>query len=194
MRQTSLQGKTIAVTAAADGVGSLLIQLAKQAGAKLIIALAGNPKKLELTQSLGADLAFNYQSQAWIDQAKEVTGGQGIDIIYDSVGGAITRECFTALAPLGELVFAALNRCQLTASDLETMFQSESVYQRIRAPPAVGRHYLTRRAFQAVRSCPSRDPESLNRGPLSVGTGRRSTPSVGESVNNRQSGADSVGI
>jgi NADPH2:quinone reductase len=122
MRQTSLQGKTIAVTAAAGGVGSLLIQLAKRAGAKLVIALASTPKKLELTQSLGADLAFNYQNQVWIDQVKEATGGKGIDIIYDSVGSAITRECFSALAPLGELVFAALNRCQLTARDLETMF------------------------------------------------------------------------
>jgi NADPH2:quinone reductase len=128
MRQTSLQGKTIAVTAAAGGVGSLLIQLAKRAGAKLVIALASTPKKLELTQSLGADLAFNYQNQVWIDQVKEATGGKGIDIIYDSVGSAITRECFSALAPLGELVFAALNRCQLTAFDLETMFnQNQSI-------------------------------------------------------------------
>src|ERR1700745_3559382 len=63
MRQTSPQGKTIAVTAAAGGVGSLLIQLAKQAGVKRVIALAGTPNKLELTQSLGADLAFNYQNQ-----------------------------------------------------------------------------------------------------------------------------------
>jgi NADPH:quinone reductase len=53
---------------------------------------------------------------------------RGIEIIYDSVGGPITRGCFTALAPLGELVFAALNRCQLTTRDLETMFnQNQSI-------------------------------------------------------------------
>jgi NADPH:quinone reductase len=98
MRQTSMQGKTIAVTAAAGGVGSLLIQLAKCAGAKRVMALAGTLKKLELTQSLGADLTFNYQNQAWIDRVKQATGGKGIDIIYESVGGAITRGCINALA------------------------------------------------------------------------------------------------
>jgi NADPH2:quinone reductase len=128
MRQTSLQGKTIAVTAAAGGVGSLLIQLAKRAGAKLVIALAGTPKKLEVAQSLGADLAFNYQDQGWIDHVKDATGGKGIAIIFDSVGGPITRGCLNALAPLGELVFAALNRCQLTARDLEAIFnQNQSI-------------------------------------------------------------------
>src|ERR1700751_2759637 len=108
VRQSAPQAKALAVTAAAGGVGSLLIQLAKQAGAKQVIALAGDPNKLEVTKSLGADLAFNYKNLGWIDQ---VTG----------VG-------LNALAPLGELVFAALNRCQLTARDLETMFnQNQSI-------------------------------------------------------------------
>jgi NADPH:quinone reductase len=128
IRQSAPQGKTIAVTAAAGGVGSLLTQLAKQAGAKRVIALAGDPSKLEVTKSLGADLALNYQNQGWIDQMKDATGGKGVDIICDTVGGPITGACLNALAPLGELVFAALNRCQLTARDLETMFnQNQSI-------------------------------------------------------------------
>jgi NADPH:quinone reductase len=128
VRQSAPQAKAIAVTAAAGGVGALLIQLAKQAGAKQIIALAGDPNKLEITKSLGADLAFNYKNQDWIDQVKEATGGKGVDIMYDTVGGQVTGGCLNALAPLGELVFAALNRCQLTARDLETMFnQNQSI-------------------------------------------------------------------
>lgn len=128
IKQSWPQTKRVAVTAAAGGVGPFLIQLAKQAGAKQIIALAGDPNKLEVTKSLGADHAFNYQNQSWIDQVKAVTGGKGVDIIYDTVGGPITGACLNALAPLGELVFAALNRCQLTARDLETMFnQNQSI-------------------------------------------------------------------
>jgi len=128
IRQSQPQGKTIAVTAAAGGVGSLLVQLGKQAGAKQVIALAGDPNKLEVTKSLGADHAFNYQNQGWIDQVKDATAGKGVDIIYDTVGGPITGACLNALAPLGELVFAALNRCQLTTRDLETMFnQNQSI-------------------------------------------------------------------
>jgi NADPH2:quinone reductase len=122
IQQSAPQGKTIAVTAAAGGVGSLLIQLAKQASAKEVIALAGDPNKLEVTKSLGADHAFNYRNQGWTDQVKDATGGKGVDIIYDTVGGQVTGACLDALAPLGELVFAALNRCQLTARDLESMF------------------------------------------------------------------------
>ena len=128
VRQSAPQAKAIAVTAAAGGVGSLLIQLAKQAGAKQVIALAGDPNKLEVTKSLGADLAFNYKNLGWIDQVKDATCGKGVDIIYDTVGGQVTGLCLNALAPLGELVFAALNRCQLTARDLETMFnQNQSI-------------------------------------------------------------------
>ena len=128
IRQSAPQGKTIAVAAAAGGVGSLLIQLAKQAGAKEVIALASDPNKLEVTKSLGADLAFNYHNRGWIDRVKDATSGKGVDIIYDTVGGPITGACLNALAPLGELVFAALNRCQLTARDLESMFnQNQSI-------------------------------------------------------------------
>jgi NADPH2:quinone reductase len=128
IRQSQPRGKTIAVTAAAGGVGALLIQLAKQAGAEQVIALAGDPNKLEITKSLGADLAFNYKNQGWIDQVKDATGGKGVDIVYDTVGGQVTGACLNALAPRGELVFAALNRCQLTAPDLETMFnQNQSI-------------------------------------------------------------------
>ena len=86
------QGKTIAVTAAAGGVGSLLIQLAKQAGAKEVIALASDPSKLEVTKSFGADRALNYHSQGWINRMKDATSGKGVDIIYDTVGGTYPLE------------------------------------------------------------------------------------------------------
>jgi NADPH:quinone reductase len=128
IRQSSSQGKAIAVTAAAGGVGSLLIQLAKQAGAKQVIGLASTPSKLEIAASLGADFVFDYQNKGWIDRVKEATDGRGIDVIYDTVGGPITGLCLNALAPLGKLVFAALNRCQLSTRDLEAMFnQNQSI-------------------------------------------------------------------
>jgi NADPH:quinone reductase len=128
LREASPKNKTIAVTAAAGGVGSLLIQLAKRAGAKSIIALTSTSEKLRLAESLGADFALDYRSSSWVEQAKEHTGGAGPDIIYDSVGGPLTRTLLTALAPSGQLVFAALSRCQLAAQDLEKMFhQNQSI-------------------------------------------------------------------
>lgn len=121
-RQASPQNKTIAITAAAGGVGSLLIQLAKRAGAKRIVALAGTPEKLRLAESLGADFALDYRTSNWVEQLKKVTGDEGIDIIFDSVGGPLTGALLPLLAPLGQLVFTALNRCRLAAPDLENMF------------------------------------------------------------------------
>ena len=89
---------------------------------------ASTPSKLEIAASLGADFVFDYQNKGWIDRVKEATDGRGIDVIYDTVGDLITGLCLNALAPLGELVFAALNRCQLSARDLEVMFnQNQSI-------------------------------------------------------------------
>jgi NADPH:quinone reductase len=122
LRQARPESRAIAVTAAAGGVGSLLIQLAKRARAKLVVALASAPDKLAFTRSLGADYGFNYLEPNWADQVKEITNGAGLDLIYDSVGGPITAACLNALAPQGELSFAALNRCQLATRDLENMF------------------------------------------------------------------------
>lgn len=155
LRQSSPRGKTIAVTAAAGGVGSLLIQLAKAAGAKLIIALASTPEKLTLTKSLGADHAFDYQTVNWIDQVKDATNGVGVDIIFDSVGGPTTGACLNALAALGELVFAALNRCQLTTRDLETMFnqnQSLKGFALLRQLSAVRLHDEVTSLFNLTQS------------------------------------------
>lgn len=122
VRQGSPKGKAVVVTAAGGGVGSLLVQLAKRAGAKLVIATAGSIEKLEFTRSLGADFAFGYQTADWVDQVKRVTNGAGADLIYDSVGGKVTKASLDALAPLGELMFAALNRFELNTRDLESMF------------------------------------------------------------------------
>ncbi len=109
-RQISPKGKTVLVNAAAGGVGSLLVQLAKRAGAKTVIAAASSASKLELARALGADAGVDYTKPDWVDAARAASGGAGPDIIYESVGGDITKECLVALAPGGELViYGALN-------------------------------------------------------------------------------------
>jgi NADPH2:quinone reductase len=108
-RQISPRGKTVLVNAAAGGVGSLLVQLAKRAGAKAVIAAAGTDEKLDFTRSLGADACVNYTRSGWAELARSASGG-GPDIIYESAGGGVTKASLVALAPLGELVvYGALN-------------------------------------------------------------------------------------
>lgn len=122
VRRSPPRGRSVLVTAAAGGVGSLLLQLARRAGAERVIAVAGGAEKLDAARVLGADLGVDYREPDWAARVKEGTGGCGADIVYDTVGGAVTRACLDALAPAGELVFAALGRYELTVAELEGMF------------------------------------------------------------------------
>jgi NADPH2:quinone reductase len=109
-KQISPKGKTVLVNAAAGGVGSLLIQFAKRAGAKTVIAAASSVEKLDFARSLGADAGVDYTKPNWIDEARAASNGVGPDVIYESAGGDITKGCLAALAPCGELViYGALN-------------------------------------------------------------------------------------
>jgi NADPH2:quinone reductase len=104
------QGKVVLVNAAAGGVGSLLVQLAKRAGAKMVIAAASSKEKLDFARSLGADAAVDYTKSDWVEAVRAASGGAGPDLIYESAGWDVTRGCLAALAPNGELViYGALN-------------------------------------------------------------------------------------
>jgi len=121
LRQSPPDGKTVLVTAAGGGVGSLLVQLARRAGATTVIAAAGSPEKLALARKLGADLAIDYSQPEWTRKPESLTEGRGIDTIYETVGGALTHAALEALAPQGELVFGAVGRFELDKPQLEAM-------------------------------------------------------------------------
>ena len=97
-------GKRVLVHSAAGGVGSLLVQLAKILGAGQVIATASSQEKLDLARSLGADTAVNYTDRDWPQQVKDASGGTGVDIVLDAVGGDIFRRSFECLAPFGYII------------------------------------------------------------------------------------------
>jgi len=109
-RQAPPRGRTVLVNAAAGGVGTLLVQLARRAGAKRVIAAASSARKLAATQALGADAGVDYTQPGWVEEVRAASGGAGPDIIYESAGGAVTRASLEGLAPQGELIiYGALN-------------------------------------------------------------------------------------
>lgn len=109
-RQAPPEGKTVLINAAAGGVGSLLVQLAKRAGARTVIAGASSAEKLEFARSVGADASVNYITSDWTEELRRITRGNGPDIIYESVGHEVTKSSLAALAPLGQIViYGALN-------------------------------------------------------------------------------------
>ena len=90
-------GETVVVEAAAGGVGSLLVQLARNAGAR-VVALASSERKLAVARDLGADLAVSYSAAGWASRVRDMTGG--VDVVFDGVGGEIGLAAFGLLGPL----------------------------------------------------------------------------------------------
>ena len=97
-------GQTVLIHAAAGGVGTLLVQIAKQMGAGKIIATASNVEKLAVAKSLGADELINYTESDWAQKVKDVTGGKGVDLVLDGTGGEVFRNSLSCLAPFGKLI------------------------------------------------------------------------------------------
>jgi NADPH2:quinone reductase len=91
------------VHAAAGGVGLLLTQMAKRAGAQ-VIATVSTEAKAALASDAGADHVINYQITDFAAEAKRLTGGRGVNVAYDSVGKATFDGSLDALAPRGYLV------------------------------------------------------------------------------------------
>lgn len=97
-----ISAKTVLVHAGAGGVGSILIQLAKLAGAKVIATSSSS--KLEKAKSFGADAVVDYSKSGWPSKVIEANGGQKVDLILEMVGGNIYEESFHCLAQMGTMI------------------------------------------------------------------------------------------
>ncbi len=105
-RSTHLaSGESVVVHAAAGGVGSIAVQLAKAWGAGRVIASASSPEKRDLALELGADAAIDSRAEDMTAAIREANGGKRVDVILDMTGGRITDQSIAALAPFGRLGF-----------------------------------------------------------------------------------------
>jgi NADPH:quinone reductase len=104
-------GETVVVNAAAGGVGSLAVQLARVFGAGRVMATASTSEKRDLAQSLGADAAVDGAAEGYAERVIEANGGQRVDVVLDAVGGPVLDAALGALRPFGRLVtFGAASR------------------------------------------------------------------------------------
>ena len=97
------RGESVLIHAAAGGIGSAAVQLARHAGAR-VFATAGSDDKLALCRELGADVAINYRKDSFADLVNEATGGRGVDVVFDSVAGDVTVQSFRCMAFNGRLL------------------------------------------------------------------------------------------
>ncbi len=96
-------GHACLIHAGAGGVGQLLIQIARAKGAR-VLATVGSQAKKELAESLGADHAILYRERDFADAVADLTGGAGLDVVYDSVGRETLERSFACLKRLGTVI------------------------------------------------------------------------------------------
>lgn len=96
-------GQRVLIHAGTGGVGQMALQLAKQRGAEVWVTVS-TPEKAEIARRLGADGVIFYRDQCVADYVRDVTAGQGFDIVFDTVGGDNVAKCFEAVAVSGKVV------------------------------------------------------------------------------------------
>ncbi len=100
-------GETLLIQGGSSGIGVTAIQMAKAAGARVIVT-AGSDDKCQACLALGADHAINYKTHDFVEEAKRLTDGQGVDVILDMVAGGYVAREVEALAEDGRLVIIAV--------------------------------------------------------------------------------------
>ena len=102
-RSSLLEGKKVLIHAGAGGVGHLAIQLAKLKGAQVATTVS-TPEKARLARKLGADLPIFYQQSDFVQSVLEWTDGEGVDLVFDTVGGDVFFHSLAGIKVYGEIV------------------------------------------------------------------------------------------
>jgi NADPH:quinone reductase len=97
------KGEWVLVAAATGGAGSLLVQLMRDAGARVVAAARGE-RKLALARELGAEVAVDYSEEGWQHRVREAVGGAGVDLAFDGAGGELGKAVFETVAEGGRFV------------------------------------------------------------------------------------------
>jgi NADPH2:quinone reductase len=121
------EGQTALVHAAAGGVGLLLCQMAKLRGAT-VIGTAGSEEKAQLARDAGADKMIVYTEQDFVEETKRLTGGEGVHVVYDSVGKDTFDGGLDCLQPRGYMVLFGGSSGQVPPFDLQILNAKGSLF------------------------------------------------------------------
>ncbi len=134
------EGQSVLVHAAAGGVGLLLCQLAKMRGAS-VIGTAGTEEKARLAKGAGADEMILYTEQDFVEETKRITDGEGVHVVYDSVGKDTFDGSLDSLRPRGYMVLFGGSSGQVPPIDLQILNQKGSLFV---TRPKLADHTATR--------------------------------------------------
>jgi NADPH2:quinone reductase len=140
-------GDIALVHAAAGGTGQLLVQMLKQAGAR-VIGTCSTPEKAALAREAGADEVILYTQTDFAAEARRFTDGRGVDVVYDSVGLATFDGSLKALRPRGLMVLFGQSSGAVPPIDLQRLNQHGSLFV---TRPSLA-HYVSTREELAMRA------------------------------------------
>jgi NADPH:quinone reductase-like Zn-dependent oxidoreductase len=118
-------GQTVLIQAAGSGIGSAAVQVAKLAGAAMIIATASSEKKLEQAKALGATHLINYSRDKFADKVMDITGGRGVDVVMEHIGGEVFTESLKCLARGAIIVTVGAHAGEVVQFDIIPFFRRE---------------------------------------------------------------------
>lgn len=118
---------TVLVHAGAGGVGLLLTQIAKRCGGRVLTTVS-TPEKAELSHAAGADRVFRYTEESFADRVREETGGEGLPVVYDSVGKTTFEDSLKCLQPRGLLALYGASSGAVPPLDLIRLSSLGSLY------------------------------------------------------------------
>ena len=142
------QGQTALVHAAAGGVGLLLVQMAHNLGAR-VIATVSTDEKAKLARDAGADEVILYTQADFEAETKRLTGGHGVDVVYDGVGKTTFEKGLNVLRPRGMMVLFGGSSGAVPPFDLVQLSQKGSLYV---TRPTLGHYTATTEELRARSS------------------------------------------
>lgn len=161
-------GEDVLVMAAGSGVSSYAIQIARAVGAR-VIATAGSDEKLHKAREIGADQVINHYTEDVAARVRDVTDGQGVDVIIEHVGAAVWPACFRSLKVNGRLVTCGVTTGHRVDLHLGQVFSRALTIMGVgrgspadmrelirlmalgRVRPVIHRHFLLHEAVEAHR-------------------------------------------
>jgi NADPH2:quinone reductase len=134
------EGHTVLIHAAAGGVGLLFCQMAKMRGAT-VIGTAGSEEKAQRAKDAGADEVIVYTEQDFVEETRRITGGEGVHVVYDSVGKSTFDNSLDCLHPRGYMVLFGASSGPVPPFDIQTLNRKGSLFL---TRPSLARYTATR--------------------------------------------------
>jgi NADPH2:quinone reductase len=125
--RTTQRGDTALVQAAAGGTGLLLVQMLKRAGVR-VLGTCGGADKEALAREAGADSVIRYREADVATEVRRLTGGRGVDVVYDSVGQSTFEGSLRSLRPRGLLVLFGQSSGVVPPFDLRRLSERGTLY------------------------------------------------------------------